>query len=67
MVDRLDVVAVGDEPVGAVVAFVVLGPKPRRAVVAPSCLQRRGVGRSTASRLGAEKATWNPATGRSLA
>ena len=33
MVDRLDVVAVGVEHVGAVVAFVVLGSKPRRAVI----------------------------------
>src|SRR5919107_2379425 len=43
VLDRLDVVAVGVEHVGAVVAFVVLGSKPRRAVIAPSCLQRRGV------------------------
>ena len=43
MVDGLDIVAVGVEHVGAVVAFVVLGPQPRRAVIAPSCLQRRGV------------------------
>jgi hypothetical protein len=39
----LDVVAVGVEHVGAVVAFVVLGSQPRRAVIAPSFLQRRGV------------------------
>ena len=43
MVDRLDVVAVGVEHVGAVVACVVLGPRPRSAVVAPARLQRRGV------------------------
>src|SRR5918999_1915218 len=41
--DRLNVVAVRVEYVGAVVAFVVLGSKPRRAVISPSCLQRRGV------------------------
>src|SRR5919107_1214958 len=43
VLDRLDVVAVGVEHVGAVVAFVVLGSKPRRAVIGPSCLQRRDV------------------------
>src|ERR671910_1838410 len=43
VLDRLDVVAVGVEHVGAVVAFVVLGSQPRRAVIAPSCLQRGGV------------------------
>jgi hypothetical protein len=43
VVYRLDVVAVGVENVGAVVAFVVLGAKPRTSVIVPSCLQRRGV------------------------
>jgi hypothetical protein len=43
VVDGLDVVAVGVEHVGAVVASVVLGSQPRRTVVAPSRLQRRGV------------------------
>jgi hypothetical protein len=43
VVDGLDVVAIRVERVGAVVAFVVLGPQPRRAVIAPSRLQRRGV------------------------
>src|ERR687897_393915 len=42
VVDGLDVVAVGVEHVGAVVALVVLGSQPRRAVIAPSCLQLRG-------------------------
>src|SRR5215207_6306422 len=43
VVDGLDVVAVGVGHLGAVVAFVLFGSKPRRAVIAPSCLQRRGV------------------------
>src|SRR5215218_10847195 len=43
VVDGLDVVAIGVEHVGAVVAFVVLGSQPRRAVIAPSRLQRRDV------------------------
>ena len=43
VVDGLDVVAVGVEHVGAVVAFVVLGSQPRRAVIMPSRFQSRGV------------------------
>jgi hypothetical protein len=43
VVDGLDVVAIGVEHVGAVVAFVVLGPRPGRTVVAPTRFQRRGV------------------------
>jgi hypothetical protein len=43
VVDHLDVVAIRVEHVGAVVACVILGPQPRRAVIAPSRLQRSGV------------------------
>jgi hypothetical protein len=43
VVDRFYVVSVGVEHVGAVVACVVLGPQPWRAVIAPVRLQRRGV------------------------
>src|SRR5918997_2592207 len=43
VVDGLDVVAGGVEHVGAVVAPVVLGPRPRCSVVAPSRLECRGV------------------------
>jgi len=42
-----------------------VGPRP--AVIAPSRLQRRGVETVHGLPLGAEKATWNPATVRSLA
>jgi hypothetical protein len=41
--DSLDVVAVRVQHVGAVVSSVVLGPRTRCAVIAPSRLQRRGV------------------------
>jgi hypothetical protein len=43
VVDGLDVVAIGVEHVGAVVAFVVLGPHPRPAIIVSSRFQRRGV------------------------
>jgi hypothetical protein len=43
VVDRLDVVVIRVEHVGAVVAFVVLGPQPRPAVIVSSRLQRRSV------------------------
>src|SRR5262245_24441714 len=64
--DRLDVVPVGIEDEGAVVARVVLGARARCAVVSPACRQRQAVENADAGPVLAAECDVEPRGGRAL-
>jgi hypothetical protein len=58
--DRLDIVPVGVEYIGAVVGRVIDLAHARRAVVGGARLERRGVERVDRPRFSVANATWTP-------